>query len=237
MYGYIYKTTNSVNGKIYVGQHRGKVNLMYLGSGPRIRKAVEEYGEDKFSVQVLQYADTKEQLDLLEIYYIDVLDSRNPDIGYNIHKGGTGGDTTINWSEQRREQYRKLQHDMTMSGKTPLLKYCSHPGSDNGMFGRVRSKEEKQRISMARKGKGCGFTHNRGRVAINNGVKTLKVLSHELNAYLESGWVLGFAGNVTKRCLGKKWIADGNTQMLVDIANIKKFLDNGFVFGRLHRHE
>ena len=33
MYGYIYKTTNLVNGKIYVGQHKGEFTEDYIGSG------------------------------------------------------------------------------------------------------------------------------------------------------------------------------------------------------------
>lgn len=41
----IYKTTNTVNGKIYVGQHKTKrIEDGYLGSGKNIQKAIEKYG-------------------------------------------------------------------------------------------------------------------------------------------------------------------------------------------------
>ena len=45
MYGYIYKTTNKINGKIYIGQHRcDHFDESYIGSGSRLLKAVKKYG-------------------------------------------------------------------------------------------------------------------------------------------------------------------------------------------------
>ena len=69
MYGYIYKTTNLINGMIYIGQkHSQKFLPAYLGSGKLIRYAVNLYGKENFKVELLEEIETLEQMDTREIY-------------------------------------------------------------------------------------------------------------------------------------------------------------------------
>lgn len=69
MYGYIYLTTNNINGKIYVGQHKSKkFDTGYYGSGKRFVNALNKYGKENFSVDVLEWCDTSEDLDKQEMY-------------------------------------------------------------------------------------------------------------------------------------------------------------------------
>jgi hypothetical protein len=86
----IYKTTNNINGKIYIGQD-SKNNPKYLGSGHLIYRAIKKYGISNFTKEILEICDCKEELNNKEIYWIEKLDSTNYTIGYNISKGGTGG--------------------------------------------------------------------------------------------------------------------------------------------------
>ena len=101
MYGYIYKTTNLVNGKIYIGQKKSKTFLgnAYLGSGKYLKCAIKHYGAENFSVELLDYSLSKEGLDILEKSYIEKYNSTNYDIGYNITTGASGGDTFSNLSD------------------------------------------------------------------------------------------------------------------------------------------
>ena len=70
MYGYIYKTTNLVNGKIYIGQKKSNVFLgdKYLGSGKILKMAIEKYGKENFSVELLHESLNKLDLDAMEKY-------------------------------------------------------------------------------------------------------------------------------------------------------------------------
>lgn len=56
MFGYIYKTTNLVNGKIYIGQKKSDRFLgnKYLGSGKILCSAINKYGADNFIVEMLE---------------------------------------------------------------------------------------------------------------------------------------------------------------------------------------
>ena len=84
---YIYKVTNLLNGKIYIGQtHFKREN--YLGSGVLISAAVEKYGPKNFVKEYIDEADTQEDLDEKERFWIKELKSQDLEIGYNIADGG-----------------------------------------------------------------------------------------------------------------------------------------------------
>lgn len=92
MYGYIYKTTNLVNGKIYIGQKTSEIFIeSYKGSGIILRKALDKYGEENFKVEILEECNSKDELDLAEKKWIKVLKATDDSTGYNIAEGGQGG--------------------------------------------------------------------------------------------------------------------------------------------------
>ena len=91
MFGYIYKTTNLINHKIYVGQHKHPTfDPDYIGSGKAIKNAIAKYGFNNFSCEILEECESAEALDCREIYWIEQLHSRCPGVGYNITTGGNG---------------------------------------------------------------------------------------------------------------------------------------------------
>lgn len=91
MYGYIYKTTNLINYKIYIGQHKSeKFDKSYYGSGKYLHNSINKYGIENFKVEIIKECFNKEELDFYEIYYIDYFNSRDKSIGYNITIGGYG---------------------------------------------------------------------------------------------------------------------------------------------------
>lgn len=90
-FGYIYLTTNKVNGKIYVGQcyKTPEETKSYLGSGTLIKRAIKKYGKKNFSKKTLSRCGNQDCLDAMEEYNITRFDACNPEIGYNILPGSS----------------------------------------------------------------------------------------------------------------------------------------------------
>lgn len=83
----IYKTTNLINGKTYIGQtiNEGKSLDKYLGSGTALKRAVKKYGRPSFEKEILFNCSGLEQMNRLERLSIRMF---CPD--YNIDSGGRG---------------------------------------------------------------------------------------------------------------------------------------------------
>lgn len=102
MKGIIYKYTNQINNKVYIGQTINEYKRIYahkhtLNSWRSyFHNAIKKYGYDKFVYEILEEiddADVKElkiKLDTLEQKYISVYKSNDPDFGYNLTLGGGG---------------------------------------------------------------------------------------------------------------------------------------------------
>jgi len=141
---YIYKTTNLINGKIYVGQHYGR-RKNYLGSGTLLLKSIKKYGRENFSNEILEYCEKIEHLDDREKFWIKELDSTNPEIGYNISIGGTGIDAKIvskiltgrKFSETHKENISKSHADVS--------------GEKNPMYGKKHTEETILKIKQKNK--------------------------------------------------------------------------------------
>ncbi len=93
----IYKYT-SPSGKSYIGQtvktQRGRsgLNGSQYENCPLFWKAIQKYGWESFEYSVLDLAETQEEADEKEIYYISLYNTANPEFGYNIRSGGTNSD-------------------------------------------------------------------------------------------------------------------------------------------------
>lgn len=91
-YGFIYITTNLINGKKYIGQKKFNDKWKnYLGSGDNLKKAVKLYGKENFARDIVYIAYDKKELNKAEIIFINQHNAVNSDDYYNIAYGGMGG--------------------------------------------------------------------------------------------------------------------------------------------------
>lgn len=91
----IYKITNLINGKIYIGKDTIS-DKNYYGSGLLIKRSINKHGIENFKKEILEECNNNDELCIREKYWIEKYNSTNSQIGYNISKGGDGGDTISN---------------------------------------------------------------------------------------------------------------------------------------------
>ena len=116
MYGYIYKTTNLVNNKIYIGQHKGDdFDHNYYGSGINLKKAINKYGISNFNCELLEFCCDKISLNDREKYWISFYESFKPSIGYNVSPGGEGGNT-LQYLDEKHKKSRAIKISTSLKG-------------------------------------------------------------------------------------------------------------------------
>ena len=166
MFYYLYKTTNTINGKFYIGVHKTEdLDDEYLGSGSSIRKAIEKYGKEVFIKEILEFFNNSEEMYLKEKEIVnEEFLSRNE--VYNIRVGGDGGFDHINrnkefyvdkhilwWDTLSQEEKEFINKKKGLPGKSNPMYGVRRCGEENPFFGKELSKESKAKIAEANKGK------------------------------------------------------------------------------------
>lgn len=166
----IYKTTNLINGKIYIGKDLHN-NNNYLGSGIKLVRAIKKYGKESFKKEILEVCDAVNSWHECEVYWISRYNATNPLIGYNIAEGGNGGNTRAGYSQKDMEEYCKNLSDGVKNSK----QYQNFVNSRRGIarpehsikmkelyatgkilppnLGKMVSEETRYKISKSNKGK------------------------------------------------------------------------------------
>lgn len=157
----IYKTTNLVNNKIYIGKDK-KNNPKYLGSGILLNNSIKKYGRNNFKKEIIQECFSLDELNESETLWILKLESYKREIGYNIALGGEGGDTISN--NPKKYEIGK-RHSEKLKGKPSGMKGKNHSqetkeklhltssGENNGMFERHHTEETKEILRIKHTGK------------------------------------------------------------------------------------
>lgn len=119
----IYEVRNMINNKVYIGQTARSFNARYGGTGvgaerilghheksgvsnKHLHRALKKYGTDNFKVSILKQCSSKQELDEMEIYYINLYDSTNSSKGYNRAAGGhSGGRCRWDFYDYASQQY------------------------------------------------------------------------------------------------------------------------------------
>jgi hypothetical protein len=158
----IYKITNTSNGKLYIGKDESS-RESYYGSGRLIRRAIQKYGKECFEKEIIEEVSNRELLQDREKHWIAYYNSTDREIGYNISKGGDGGDTISNhpnraeivkkMSEANKgrvftEEHRRKLRENHNSKNPEVMKKISE-----ALKGRKKSEEHRRKLSEVNKGK------------------------------------------------------------------------------------
>jgi hypothetical protein len=142
----IYKITNLINNKIYIGKDTTS-DPNYFGSGLLINRAIQKYGKENFIKEIIDETKDYEELSEKEIYWIERYNATDKKIGYNISKGGNGGDTLSNHPDLDLIKH-KISQNSPKRGKTY-----------EEAFGLEKSQIYKENLSKSNKKYGLGKTY------------------------------------------------------------------------------
>ena len=209
VYGVIYKITNKINDKIYIGQtvqgfdrryhNKGgdtSIERLYLSThNEHLKYSIDKYGFDNFEInKIFDVAFSLEELNIKEEMWIRYYDSTNRDKGYNIMFGGDNhrmSEETKNKIRQARkgkEPWNKGLKNI-YSKKTLNKMSISKIGDNNGFYGKHHSKDFIKKLSDYKKIKVICLTTNK-----------------VFNSAKEAGFFYGLKGgtHITACCKGKR---------------------------------
>jgi group I intron endonuclease len=132
---YIYKITNKINNKVYIGQVYNKTimdrfnrHIKDASSKSRsyIDRSIYKYGRDNFVCELIDTATSLQELNEKEKYWIKYYNSTDRNIGYNLTPGGDGGNTYLC---KTKKEMLEIKNKISIA----------NGGSNNGMSKQIKA--------------------------------------------------------------------------------------------------
>lgn len=202
MFYTIYKTTNLINGKYYIGKHQTEnLNDGYFGSGKLLKRAIKKYGIENFVTDILFIYDEEWKMNLAERILV-VPDS---ELSYNLCPGGQGGfgyindrgmNTTITKEGRKRLSVLMVEMNSNLSptSKNSRAKKSASTKKASGKLyipdwnGRTHSEETKCKMSLIKTGeKNSQF----GTYWVTNGKENKKIKKEDIDSWISKGYRKG----------------------------------------------
>ena len=209
MFYTVYKITNKINDKIYIGKHQtSNINDNYLGSGKLLRKAIEKYGKESFKKEILHVFDNEEDMNVKEAELVDEEFCLREDT-YNICPGGKGGWGYVNNAGLRGgdggQNFKSREWQMSMLQKRKdnpqwakewnkkISESLKGNPSPCGFLGKTHSDETKRKMSVRAKSRTGVKSSQYGTCWVYSlkEKRSLKIKKEDLDNYLDMGWTQG----------------------------------------------
>jgi group I intron endonuclease len=195
----IYKTTNLINGKIYIGKDE-KNTPNYIGSGLLITRSIKKYGKENFKKEILETCLNKDELKAREQYWIKEYNSTDILVGYNITKGGDGGLTSS--IEHLSKVSKKLWSDPEYV-KKQMVSRKKRVYRQKGEYN--HSKETKEKLKISHSGKTHTEEHKQ-----NNAKANLEKRVYSIIKCVETNQIFKSINEA------KRWLGKGDIQGCLD---------------------
>ena len=160
-YGFIYITTNMINGKKYLGQKKFDCRWKsYLGSGKALKRAIQRYGKENFKRDIIMVCYSAEELNKAErelSISLNVVESKG---WYNeVYGGGSMSGYKVSEISKRKNALShigkrpsdEVRQKLSKAQKERFSNPLKHP-----CYGKTITEETRQKMSEAHKGKTAG---------------------------------------------------------------------------------
>jgi hypothetical protein len=210
MFYLIYKITNNISGKVYIGSHKTQNQAdNYMGSGRYLNYAYKKYGLENFTKEILFVYDNPADMYTKEAELVneDFLATENT---YNLKVGGFGGFNFINnsgkqhirdftdadrlkatdarssisidkWSKIHKERYTNFSYEQRLNWNSPGRKIAMGPEAI------AKRKEVFKSINHQQGQNNSQF----GTCWVHNGMQNKKIKKEELASYIAQGFTKG----------------------------------------------
>jgi hypothetical protein len=208
-YHFIYKTTNLLSGKYYIGMHStDNLNDGYMGSGRRLRHSINKYGKQNHKVEILEFFENRSELIQREKEIITLNEIAKEEC-MNLMSGGTGGFISDEQQKNRslaanKALNEKMKNDSQFynywkSNMIVGLKSAYATGKKNKNWGNKNkggtlTQEHKDKIGKANSIKQKGEKNSQFGTKwawVNKEGIIKKIKFDELKKYISTGWLKG----------------------------------------------
>jgi len=192
-YHFIYKTTNLLSGRYYIGMHStDNLNDGYLGSGTYLKRSINKHGKENHSIEILEFVNSREELAAREKGIITLQEIAKKEC-MNLKVGGEGGYSpeVRKKSKERRDWLREnspeWNSEVSRKVSEGLKKsFQNRPGTFSGKSHKPETIEKMKTIAQ---GKGKGDSNSQyGTCWITNEVVNRKIKKSDS---IPQGWRLG----------------------------------------------
>lgn len=203
MYYLIYKTTNLINGKFYIGAHKTEnIGDSYMGSGKYLKQAIKKNGIESFSREILHILESVEEMYKKEAELVteEFICNENT---YNLKPGGSGGNPGIigAFAGRKHSEESKEKIKLARAKQAPMSEDARRRISEKSF---AKTPEGRQYMSQILTGRICSDEHrlnvakaNLGKILVNNGTICKRIDKKEESVYLSDGWVRGMIKNTS----------------------------------------
>jgi hypothetical protein len=201
-YHFIYKTTNLLNSKYYIGMHSTS-NLKdgYLGSGKKLRYSIHKYGIANFKLKILEFLESRDELVKRERELVNEDILKDP-MCMNLKIGGDGGPGSRFLTKEQLQKggtnaLKKIwKNDKYRENKIKKLSEQLTEFWANGKFfyrdnwtGRKHRSETIEKMKQKKRGTGMGSSNSQfGTCWITNEIENKKINKGDI---IPDGWRLG----------------------------------------------
>jgi len=209
-YHFIYKTTNLLSGRYYIGMHStDNLEDGYLGSGTYLKRSINKHGKENHSIEILEFLNSREELVAREREIVSLQEIAKKEC-MNLKVGGEGGFTVEQAKKGRqitdkvleekhgkdfrviigKQYYENLSEEQRLERNASIARRLKEVGFDHATFkGKKHSEETLNRMREVKVGHGKGVENSQfGKCWITDETENKKVHKGDL---IPEGWRLG----------------------------------------------